>query len=140
MIDLTRSSLVTGGSCAKTELAKYPLSPYTVTMSEFDAFMETAAPEGSATAGEPVLLIGSGQTVNAVFDENNMSVGIERYGDSEEIMASAVIARADLQAIPTQKTRVKRLSDGVVYYVQSVSTDGGHVELALYREGKRGNG
>lgn len=108
-------------------------------MSEFNDFIDASATEATATAGEPITI--GAQTANAVFEEQSMAVGIERFGDTEEITDSCVIAKADLTTIPAQKQRITRVNTGVRYYVTSVNEDGGHVELMLYREGaKRGNG
>jgi len=104
-------------------------------MNELDEFMVDSASEGAETAGEPIL-VGS-QKVNAVFDEQQMTMQSLRYGDDEKISCLAVIAKSDLDAIPLQKSRVTRLKDNIVYFVDSVNEDGGHVELSLYREGKR---
>lgn len=109
-------------------------------MSELDDFIDLSAPEATATAGEPIIIGDAGPQVNAVFDNENMAVGIERYGDMEDVTDSCVIAKADLDSIPSQKTRILRVNTNERYYIKSVDIDGGHVELMLYREGKRGNG
>ena len=111
-------------------------------MSDFDDFFTTAAPEFTAEMGDPISFGSSSSTkVDCTFDALEMSTGIERYGDTESITARVVVAMASLESVPKQKTRVYRHRTQKTYYVASVSTDAGHVELSLTEDGaKRGNG
>jgi len=111
-------------------------------MSDFDDFFSIAAPEFSAEMDDPISFgSDTAAKVDCTFDALEMSTGIERYGDTESITARAVVAMASLNTVPKQKSRVYRHKTQKTYYVVSVSTDAGHVELSLTDEGaKRGNG
>lgn len=110
-------------------------------MSDFDDFMAESATEAAAEMNDVLLFGALHVRINSVFEEQSMEVGIERYGDTEEISAIAVVPKSEFSKRPTQKTRVTRLKDGVTYYIMSVNEDSGHYELELYREGNKiGNG
>jgi len=123
-------------------LAIWPYPSHNYSMSDFDDFFTTAAPEFAGEMADPISF-GSSSTarVDCTFDALEMSTGIERYGDTESITARVVVAMASLESLPKQKTRVYRHNTRKTYYVVSVSTDAGHVELSLTEDGaKRGNG
>ena len=111
-------------------------------MSDFDDFFTAAAPEFSAQMDDPISIGGStADKVDCVFDSLEMEVGFTRHGDTEDVTARAVVAMVSLDSVPKQKTRVYRHKTKKTYYVVSVSTDAGHVELSLTEEGaKIGNG
>jgi len=111
-------------------------------MSDFDDFFSSAAPEFSAEMNDPISFgSDTAAKVDCTFDSLDMQVGFTLHGDTENVTARAVVAMASLETVPKQKSRVYRHKTQKTYYVVSVSTDAGHVELSLTEEGaKRGNG
>ena len=104
-------------------------------MNELDDFFDSAAPDGVQDAGEDITI--NGQTIKGIFDEFTMTVDAMSYGDKEEISVSCVLASVELDNIPSQKDKLKRLKDGVEYRVISINNDSGHVDLKLSRIGKK---
>ena len=110
-------------------------------MSDFDDFFSIAAPEFSAEMDDTISFgSDTAAKVDCTFDSLDMQVGFTLHGDTENVTARAVVAMAYLETVPKQKSRVYRHKTQKTYYVVSVSTDAGHVELSLTEEGaKRGN-
>jgi hypothetical protein len=111
-------------------------------MSDFDDFFSSGAPEFSAEMNDPISFgSDTAAKVDCTFDSLDMQVGFTLHGDTEDVTARAVVAMASIETVPKQKSRVYRHKTQKTYYVVSVSTDAGHVELSLTEEGaKRGNG
>lgn len=104
-------------------------------MSDFDDLVKSGAAESARLMNDVIVI--DGVNVPSIFDDNSMVTGIERFGDTEDITATAVVSLADLPALPTQKSRVYRNRDQRYYFITSVSTDAGHCELSLMREGAK---
>jgi hypothetical protein len=104
-------------------------------MGELDDFLNDSAAEGTETAGD--LFVINGQKVSVVIDEQSMEADLTRYGDNERVTASGVIAKSVLKDKLVQKTRIKRVSDETIYFIDSIDEDSAHYILMLYKEEKR---
>ena len=106
-------------------------------MSDFDDLIQSGASEAAIMMDDPIDV--RGQSVPSIFDEDSMQVGVELYGDTEDITARAVVSLADLAAdnLPQQRDKVYRHRNKRTYSVVSVSTDAGHCNMQLVRDGQR---
>jgi hypothetical protein len=103
-------------------------------MSDFDELVQAGAHEAAELMDDHITVLG--QTVPSVFDEDSMSVDQMRFGTSEAITAQCVVSLADLDELPKERDRVTRVKTGRTYFIASVSTDAGHCEMQLTREGR----
>lgn len=106
-----------------------------IRMSDFDDMVQAGASESARLMNDPIDVCGV--TVPSVFNEDSMDVQHVRHGEIEDITALAVVSLADLPELPKQHWRVYRHKTKRTYLITSVSTDAGHCELSLTREGRK---
>ena len=95
----------------------------------FDNFIKDALAESLAVIGEPVSI--GGNQFKAAFDEIEMSVDRNVYGDADEMTARATCASADLTDKPKIGEVLTRINTSKRYVILDVQEDVGSYEISL---------
>jgi hypothetical protein len=98
-------------------------------MGVFDKFVSDGLRSAMRTLGEQATI--GADTFTASFDEMEMSVDRNVYGDSDEITTTATCMQDDLSAKPAIGGTLLRVATGKTYVILGVQADTESYEISL---------